>query len=508
MKPPSQGLCYLSLKLRICFFKRPFSSKSSPPSSHPPLSAFFAPLRRPPPSESLPDFPGRRFPAGRHRLWPSVNARISRIAHEILSLSSEPDISDVSTILESRSVASLLREFPDGSASLELMFHLRSRPLLALEVFNWRREQLGEASEEEHAKAITLAGRVGDLNRAAEIFLSGCANGVKSSSMYNALMGAYMYNGESKKALSVYEDLRVDEDCGGPTIASYNILISVFSRLMLVDHMEAVVQSIREAGLSLSRITYNVLIRGYITAWMWEEMERTFNAMGEAGIRPDLQTHLLMLRGYAHSGNIEKMEMTYRLVKKHVDVNDIHLIRTMICSYCKSVDPEKIRKIEALMALIPKEDYRPWLNVLLIRVYAQEGLMEGMEELIQEALDHNTVVVAMGVMRAIVSGYYHNDAVDRLAAFTRQAEAARWRMCRSLYHCQMVMYAVQDRFEDMHGVLMQMDRLNLWRVKRTYVIMYKAYMKAGMRWHVERVIGTLWKLGHDVPQDAPLLCES
>ncbi|KAK8942089.1 Pentatricopeptide repeat-containing protein [Platanthera guangdongensis] len=110
------------------------------------------------------------------------------------------------------------------------------------------------------------------------------------------------------------------------------------------------------------------------------------------------------------------------------------LVRAMICAYCKSSGKERVSKIEELTEHIPEEEYRPWLNVLLIRLYAQEGLLDSMERLIHEAVHRDVRVVASGVMRSIISRYFRCDSISRLTKFISLAECAGWKLCHALYH--------------------------------------------------------------------------
>ncbi|KAK9137074.1 hypothetical protein Sjap_007668 [Stephania japonica] len=209
-----------------------------------------------------------------------------------------------------------------------------------------------------------------------------------------------------------------------------------------------------------------------------------------------------MLQGYAHSGNLEKMEKTYELVKNCVNDQKVQLIRTMICAYYKSSNTDRISKIEKLTTLIPEDDYRPWLNVLLIKTYVQENLLEGMEKSIRKAFEQKTIVMLVDVMRSIIRTYFRSNALDSLTNFVKEAENLGWRICRSLYHCKMVMHSSQNCLEEMENVLEEMEKCNLDPMKKTFLIMYKANSKWGRRSKLERLLGTMCKHGFEIPLDA------
>ncbi|KAJ1695312.1 hypothetical protein LUZ63_012010 [Rhynchospora breviuscula] len=420
--------------LRLRLFLVSSSSKSKPhllqnlyPSSHhlllhekrsiPAPSLFISRL------STLRLSPGRRATA---------DPRVTSLARKILSL--DDDFSpDLESVLESNSARSMLtvRNSTDtdtdtssnGSPFLHLLSLLKRRPWLGLRVFEWR-EKLRDSPPlivEELASVIAMAGRAQNPLLACHLFnlYRPATININNPILYNVLMTAFMYNGLVDDTFSLFRELK--ETKYGPDTESYDILLSLCSYHILVEPMDAVLCDMDSSGIPRSVKTYKTLIHGYLRSRRWEQMEKIFDSLKE----PDTSTHLLMLRGYALAGKLEKMEMMYQLVKREVHTQKRSLIFDMICAYSQVRGESSLRKIEELVKLVREEVDFPHLHIILIKAYAEKGLVDEMRK-ICNAFNRNIVISSHRVMRTILVLYLKYGDVDCLDFFVEQAEKAGW----------------------------------------------------------------------------------
>lgn len=366
------------------------------------------------------------------------------------------------------------------------------------QIFHWRRNLPDSPPliAKEYASAIALAGRARNLSLAVKLFYESIST-ASHPFLYNALMTAFMYNGEITDTICLFDKLK-KETKYGPDSVSYNILLSLYGFSTLVDQMESVLNAMDSSGIARTVETYNILICGYLRSKRWDEMERIFGSLKE----PDASTQLLMLRGYAIAGRLKKMEKMYKLVKEDVHTRERSLIWAMICAYGNVRGQSSLKKIEELVGLVRAEEYFPHLQVFLIKVYAKEGSIDEMERLIVNACRNNTVISSISVMKTILSVYFKFGDVDRLDFFIKQAEKAGWSLCKDLYQCKMIFYSRLGRLREMCSEVDKMDLYWPVRDRNTLKILYKGFSNAGRRLEMNMVIGLMYKYGFQFPRGA------
>jgi pentatricopeptide repeat protein len=366
------------------------------------------------------------------------------------------------------------------------------------QIFHWRRNLPNSPplTADDYASAISLAGRARNLSLAVKLFYESISI-ASGPILYNALMTAFMYNGEITTTLCLFDKLK-KETKYRPDSVSYNILLSLYSFHILVDQMKSVLNDMDSSGIPRTVETYNIIICGYLRSKSWDQMERTFDSLKE----PDASTQLLMLRGYALAGRLKKMEKMYKLVKEDVRTRERSLIWAMICAYRKAGGQSSLRKIQELVGLVRAEEYFPYLHVFLITAYAKEGSIDEMERLIVDAYKRNIVISSVRVMRTILAVYFKYGDVDQLDFFIKQAEKAGWSLFKDLYRCKMVLYSRLGWLREMCCEVDKMD--SYWPVRDRYTlkILYKGFSNAGRRLEMNMVIGLMFKYGFQFPRGA------
>ncbi|KAL2556736.1 Pentatricopeptide repeat-containing protein [Forsythia ovata] len=109
----------------------------------------------------------------------------------------------------------------------------------------------------EYAKGICVATTLKSIDLAVELFAEAGNKQLKETSIYNALMSVYIFNGLAMKCQSLLQDLKGESTCS-PTIVTYNILILGLGHLMLIDHMETALGEIMDLNLSPYVVKYNI----------------------------------------------------------------------------------------------------------------------------------------------------------------------------------------------------------------------------------------------------------
>ena len=185
------------------------------------------------------------------------------------------------------------------------------------QVFNWKKSKMGwEANPKEYAKMISFAGRINQPQLAADLFHEMERRGIKKTAVcFNALIHSCGRNNEAQKALQLFEDMKMTEDCQ-PTLVTYNTLISMYSRLCATEDMKKVFLECKESGFSPDRHTYNALIWGYMRAGHLQKMEETYNELQAGECKADVITYNAQIIGYARANALDKMEDAFSNMQK------------------------------------------------------------------------------------------------------------------------------------------------------------------------------------------------
>ncbi|EFH58400.1 predicted protein [Arabidopsis lyrata subsp. lyrata] len=227
---------------------------------------------------------------------------------------------------DSDKVASVLESHDEiqGAAFLELLRQLRPWPVLSLVVFDWRRNKALCDGVPMTAKGITISGRLKNVDLALSLFNE---SPKKTTSLYNALMGAYMCNGLADDCKQLFLDFNAQQrgHSSTPSVSTYNILISLYGRdtdqaitkglqietdgtmrsivasyfrCNAADKLAKFMQRAISAGWKMSRSMFHGLMIMYGSQKRFKEMEDVLSEMERFNISRSKKTFCILHRVY------------------------------------------------------------------------------------------------------------------------------------------------------------------------------------------------------------------
>ncbi|KAK4407184.1 Pentatricopeptide repeat-containing protein, chloroplastic [Sesamum angolense] len=173
-----------------------------------------------------------------------------------------------------------------------------------------------------NTKLVFMYGKSGSLLDAEKLFDEMCERSIFT---YNAMLGAYISNGEPRKAIELYADMRffdilpdaytcscvlkacagVEDICSGREIHGYLIKFGLVCNEIIVNSlvsMYARCNSINAAEFLFARsgrrdvVLWNLMISAYVTTGMRKEALRVFEEMQNAAVIPSTYTFVAALQ--------------------------------------------------------------------------------------------------------------------------------------------------------------------------------------------------------------------
>eukprot|EP01018_Ginkgo_biloba_P002483 Gb_04061 [translate_table: standard] len=385
----------------------------------------------------------------------------------------------------------------DYKLLMQLQEALEAKPSLALQVLNWRRRQKPKAHmrQRDYTYGISLAGKVNNLQMAAEMFEEAMAAGFhRKAEIFNAMASSYEKNGLLEKAWAVYEDMKNTWDCK-PTPVTFNILLAVAKQLG-PQKTQLLEKALMDSGLCLTVQNFDGLLDSYGDAKMWDKVEETMQKMKTSALEPQLSTYIVLAKTYAQADCLEKLEEVRQDMKKHMLSFD-RLTRTaMVHAYSRSNIADKSACIRDILEESSSD-------IEKIVSYAQVNYVEDMEAFLEKAFNNKTRFKNAIVLEEVAALYFRLEALDKLETLLERARKAKWEFSRRVYHCLLSMYGKAKRFDDMEKTFKLMQSSGcagcLPPGRKAFLIMYKAYREVAKEDELQSILQRMRIAGYNLP---------
>ncbi|KAL6649256.1 hypothetical protein ACP70R_013480 [Stipagrostis hirtigluma subsp. patula] len=390
--------------------------------------------------------------AASRRLWRGMGTAAAAAALEtdgtlLARLVSEPECRVKATMEEASSSAS----HRDGGFWEPLAAALlrASSPAKAHLVLEWKLEKLlkeGIHDCEPYSTIIRFCGETRNATLAMKVFECAEAQGIQlNTSIFNALVHAFLSVGDLLSAMTLYEEMESMED-SKPDSTTYDAFISAFSLLGSGHAMISWYVAAKNAGFTPSIQTFELLITGLIKLNMLDDAEMVFEEMNSFEIKPNFAILEAMFEMLSRRKEGNTIRNFFKLMTDgNWELNEATVQRlTRLCP-----DGGKVDEMEELLALIQKGAHSSSVAQLhcgIIRFYAKADRLADMEHAICRMLDNGMMFMCPDDVEVIICSYFRQKEFDRLDLFVNRIRSL-FKLTRSTYDILIAGYQMFDLHE-------------------------------------------------------------
>ncbi|XP_065873311.1 pentatricopeptide repeat-containing protein At5g14770, mitochondrial-like isoform X2 [Euphorbia lathyris] len=256
----------------------------------------------------------------------------------------------------------------------------------------------------------------------AETYFNELPNELKSYHVYGALLCCYVKENSVKKAEAIMQEMR--EKGMTKTPYPYNLLTTLYSRKGELDKINLLVQEMKRNGLTPNRFTMGNLMAGYVATSNISGMEETLNQVNKTPRFIEWQKYSIAANGYLESGLIEPAFTMLRKMEEIMPLGkDTKAFNYLLTLYVKTGRKDEL--------------YRVWnkyrqsvqLNVdnvcCMISSLSKLEDIEGAERIFEEWESHCTKY-DFRVLNRLLIAYSKNGLLEKAeAAVVKTAEGRK-----------------------------------------------------------------------------------
>eukprot|EP00252_Welwitschia_mirabilis_P014848 TRINITY_DN32892_c0_g1_i1.p1 TRINITY_DN32892_c0_g1~~TRINITY_DN32892_c0_g1_i1.p1 ORF type:complete len:628 (-),score=147.77 TRINITY_DN32892_c0_g1_i1:209-2092(-) len=181
-----------------------------------------------------------------------------------------------------------------------------------------------------------MLGKTEDVERLSKDMEDITDNGLRLWA-YSSQITAWGKLGDVDKAEQLFEKTL---SSGKATLSHYNALLSVYADRGFVLKSKELVKKMTEDGLQVAPTTLDALVRLYVNAGELEKADSVFSKIcSRKGYRPFYVTKLFLLRSFAKKGEIAKSEKYFRKLKDAGFLRKFALYESLLQAYVNAGMP-------------------------------------------------------------------------------------------------------------------------------------------------------------------------
>ncbi|GER35143.1 pentatricopeptide repeat-containing protein [Striga asiatica] len=336
--------------------------------------------------------------------------------------------------------------------------------LQCLEVFRWMQKQKWYVADNGvYSKLISVMGKKGQTRMAMWLFSEMRNSGCKpDTSVYNALITAHLHSKNKSKALAkahmYFEKMKGMERCK-PSVVTYNILLRAFAQSKKVDEVNALFKDLDESIVNPDIYTFNGVMDAYGKLGMIKEMEFVLSRMKSKQIKPDIITFNLLIDAYGRKQEFVKMEQVFKSLLRSKEKPTLPTFNSMITNYGKARLREKA---DSIFQKMTDMGYKP------------------------SPVTYECLIMMYGYCDCVSRA---RDIFDIMAESEREKKVSTLNAMLDVY-CMNGLPMEAD-------ILFESARANgIYPVdSSSYKLLYKAYTKADMKEHLQKLLVCMDKDG-------------
>ncbi|CAA6662785.1 unnamed protein product [Spirodela intermedia] len=253
-----------------------------------------------------------------------------------------------------------------------------------------------------------------------------------NTAVFNSLILAALSCGNVVNALSLFEIMRMREDCD-PDLGTYNALIAMYSRRGDGDGMLGWYAAAKSAGFSPDLHTYEALITGFIRAGRFEDADRYFEEMASSGIIPNVGILECVLSGLCRRKKLAEAKEFWRfLIAGGWEVEE-GMVEKILALYAELGRVEEMEELLETMQHKPSSSiFLPQVHCGVIRLYASSNRLDDVEYSVGRMLKNGMQLKCSRDVEAIISCYFRCEAYERLDIFLERVGSS-YRLSKAAY---------------------------------------------------------------------------